>query len=73
MILIAVDTERCCGAGMCVLAAPELFDQSEDTGLVELLDASPGPALVDAARQAAATCPSGAITLAEFAPTTPRD
>ena len=60
---ISVDSEQCCGAGMCVLAAPDIFDQSEDTGLVVLLDATPSGDRVAAAEQAAATCPSRAISL----------
>lgn len=37
---ISVDTEKCCGAGQCVLVAPEIFDQDED-GIVILLDPAP--------------------------------
>ena len=59
---IEVDMGRCVGAGQCVLTAPSLFDQN-DAGLVEVLDAEPGDADVDAARTAAEVCPSGTITL----------
>ncbi|GAA2688300.1 ferredoxin [Streptomyces lunalinharesii] len=59
---ITVDTGRCVGAGQCVLTAPDLFDQDDD-GLVTVLDpASDAPA--GAAREAAALCPSGAISVA---------
>jgi ferredoxin len=62
-VRIETDTERCVGAGQCVLTAPELFDQ-DDTGIVTVLrepDADgPGAA---AAREAVAVCPSAAITL----------
>ncbi|GAA0915578.1 hypothetical protein GCM10009574_018210 [Streptomyces asiaticus] len=29
---ITVDEEKCCGAGQCVLIAPEVFDQREEDG-----------------------------------------
>lgn len=61
---ITVDRERCCGAGMCALTAPDVFDQSEDDGRVLVLDPVPPPALEAAVRGAAVLCPSGAITLA---------
>ncbi|MGY0055365.1 ferredoxin [Streptomyces sp. LZ34] len=60
---INADTERCVGAGQCVLAAPALFDQDDD-GTVMVL-AEPAPPTKDAAREAAHLCPSGAITLEE--------
>ncbi|GAA2379154.1 hypothetical protein GCM10010404_39380 [Nonomuraea africana] len=60
---ISVDRERCIGAGMCVLTAPEVFDQDTEDGRVILLDPAP-PSRDDAtARQAAHVCPSGAITI----------
>jgi len=60
---IRVDEEKCCGAGQCVLTAPEVFDQREEDGVVVVLDAHP-MAMADraAAREAAAVCPTGAIT-----------
>ncbi len=62
---INVDQEKCCGSGMCVLAVPDVFDQREDDGIVELLDAKPPQTLWPDVRDAAATCPSWAITLDE--------
>ncbi|AKA08008.1 MULTISPECIES: ferredoxin [Streptomyces] len=59
---ITVDTGRCVGAGQCVLTAPDLFDQDDD-GLVTVLDPTAG-ASAGAAREAAALCPSGAISVA---------
>ncbi|MFF4769720.1 ferredoxin [Streptomyces sp. AM 3-1-1] len=56
-------TEVCVGAGQCVLAAPEVFDQDEEDGLVRLLDARPAAALLPSVREARHRCPSGAITL----------
>ncbi|MFF3909947.1 ferredoxin [Streptomyces sp. NPDC001848] len=60
---LRVDRERCIGAGMCALTAPEVFDQDPDDGRVLLLHAVPPTAHRAAARMAAGVCPSGAITL----------
>ncbi|MGW7291087.1 ferredoxin [Streptomyces xiamenensis] len=62
---ISVDETRCCGAGQCVLIAPEVFDQREEDGIVELLAAAPEPAQHPAVREAAAVCPAVAITVHE--------
>lgn len=60
---ISVDEDKCCGAGQCVLLAPEVFDQREDDGVVLLLDPEPAPDRHAAVREAAAVCPAGAITV----------
>jgi ferredoxin len=57
---ISVDTEKCCGAGQCVLVAPEIFDQDED-GIVILLDPAPSDDLRDAVQDAIAICPADVI------------
>jgi ferredoxin len=59
---VTVDQEACVCSGQCVLAAPDVFDQSED-GFVVLLDHDPRPELHEDVRQAAATCPALAITV----------
>jgi ferredoxin len=63
MIKVHVDTERCVGAGHCVRAAADVFDQRDDDGIVVLLvDEAPdslAPNLVKAER----LCPSQAIRL----------
>jgi ferredoxin len=61
---VSVDTDKCCGAGQCVLVAPDVFDQGEDDGIVVLLDADPGADLQPAVREAAQVCPASAITVA---------
>ncbi|MFI5664476.1 ferredoxin [Streptomyces sp. NPDC051684] len=64
---ITVDEDKCCGAGQCVLIAPEVFDQRDDDGIVVLLDAQPPVdqhALVD---EAASVCPAAAIELSDKA------
>ncbi|MFJ9852865.1 ferredoxin [Streptomyces sp. NPDC101150] len=69
-----VDRERCCGAGMCALTAPEVFDQDAADGRVLLLLPRPPHEHRAAARDAAGLCPAGAISLGERAhadPSTP--
>ncbi|MGN9838241.1 ferredoxin [Nonomuraea sp. H19] len=61
---VVVDQERCVGAGQCVIAAPEVFDQRED-GIVLLQEPSPGADLQEAVREAAMLCPAAAIHMTE--------
>jgi ferredoxin len=63
MVKLTVDQERCCGAGTCVMLVPEVFDQREEDGVVVLLDATPADDKTDGVRNAAAVCPTAAITL----------
>ncbi|MET1075284.1 MAG: ferredoxin [Umezawaea sp.] len=60
---ITVDEDKCCGAGSCVLSAPEVFDQRDEDGVVVLLDAEPAEELHAAVREAAQVCPAAAILL----------
>ena len=62
---IAVDEAKCCGAGQCVLIAPEVFDQREDDGVAEVLEPSPAPEFHARVREAAAVCPAAAIQVVE--------
>jgi ferredoxin len=62
---VTVDQDRCCSSGQCVLTAPTVFDQSDDDGVVVLLQADPDPSLHAQLRTASALCPGGAITLVE--------
>ncbi|MER6003641.1 ferredoxin [Nonomuraea angiospora] len=64
---IVVDEAKCCGAGQCVLIAPEVFDQNEDDGIVILLEAEPAADRHAAVREAAAVCPGAAIQVNEDA------
>ena len=59
---VHADRDVCIGAGMCVLAAGEVFDQDDD-GIVVVLDER--PADEPAVREAVANCPSGALSLVE--------
>ncbi|MFI7102908.1 ferredoxin [Streptomyces sp. NPDC050161] len=60
---ITVDEDKCCGAGQCVLLAPEVFDQREEDGIVVLLDSEPPAGEHDTVREAAAVCPAAVIRL----------
>ncbi|UMP04535.1 ferredoxin [Amycolatopsis sp. EV170708-02-1] len=62
---ITVDQDKCCGAGTCVLLAPDVFDQREEDGIVLLLQESPGQDSHDIVREAADVCPGAAITVSE--------
>jgi ferredoxin len=62
---VTIDEAKCCAAGQCVLAAPDIFDQREDDGIVVLLDADPPAGQYDNVRQAAAVCPAVAIEVRE--------
>ncbi|GHH56833.1 ferredoxin [Streptomyces candidus] len=61
---ISVDTDRCVGAGQCVLSAPDVFDQ-DDLGIVMVLAEPADEPAREAARQAGVICPSQAITVGE--------
>ncbi|MFD4612430.1 ferredoxin-1 [Streptomyces sp. CB01373] len=64
MVRVNVDTDRCVGAGQCVLAVSDVFDQDDD-GLVTVLVQPSDPETLDAVREAAVVCPSMAITVVE--------
>ncbi|MEU9710932.1 ferredoxin [Streptomyces sp. NPDC047967] len=59
---VRAERGRCVGAGQCVLAAPAVFDQSDEDGLVVVLTEEPEANQVDAVRGAVWACPSGALT-----------
>ncbi|MGW0552310.1 ferredoxin [Streptomyces sp. NPDC003016] len=61
---ISVDTDRCVGAGQCVLSAPDVFDQ-DDMGIVLVLAEPADEPAREAAWQAGVICPSQAITVSE--------
>lgn len=62
---VVVNESRCIAAGQCVLNAPEVFDQREDDGIVEILNAHPGIEQHGAVRLAARLCPADVITVSE--------
>ncbi|GAB2764185.1 ferredoxin [Salinifilum aidingensis] len=64
---VTVDQDECCSAGTCAMLAPEVFDQRDEDGAVVLLNSEPPAELQGSAREAATTCPAGAIELGEDA------
>ncbi|TPQ23564.1 ferredoxin [Streptomyces sporangiiformans] len=60
---IVIDRDKCMGAGQCVLAAPEVFDQHEQDGRALLLVERPDRSRLDAVLEARDTCPLSAIRL----------
>jgi len=62
---IEVDLESCIGAGLCVMAAPEVFDQDPADGRVIVLDDTPAPDQLAAVREAVGLCPTAVLALRE--------
>ncbi|AWW40818.1 ferredoxin [Streptomyces sp. AS58] len=60
---VIVDHDKCCGAGNCVLSAPEVFDQSDQDGTVLLLDPEPAEEHRSAVEDAVTACPGTAISV----------
>ncbi len=60
---ITVDTERCCGSGMCALSAPDVFDQRDGDGTVVLMTQFAPPGRELSVRTASENCPCGAISV----------
>jgi ferredoxin len=63
VVHVTVDLGRCCSAGQCAVLAPAVFDQSEDDGVVVLLDPRPPASLEEGVRSAARRCPAQAISV----------
>jgi ferredoxin len=63
VVQVTVDVERCCSAGRCAVLAPAVFDQSDDDGVVVLLDPKPPASLKEGVRSAARRCPAQAISI----------
>ena len=60
---VTVDQDRCIAAGQCAAAAPDVFDQRDEDGVVVLVKAAPDAAEEDALRRAAGVCPALAIQI----------
>ena len=61
---VAIEYQKCTAAGQCLLAAPNVFDQSDENGTIVLLDPNPPeserPRVLDAINR----CPASVISLA---------
>jgi ferredoxin len=64
---IIADTHTCIGSGQCVLTAPDIFD-SDDDGLVAVLEPEPDASHEASVREAVSLCPSRALSLADARP-----
>lgn len=62
---VHADRERCVGAGQCLLAAPEIFDQADEDGVVVVLQPNPPIEAVAQVRAAVEACPARALALTE--------
>ena len=64
---VVVDYDKCESNGLCMSAAPEVFEVRDDDFLY-VLDETPPEALHARVRDAARLCPKQAITLIEDTP-----
>jgi ferredoxin len=60
---ISIDQDKCVAAGQCVAAAPEIFDQRDEDGIVVLLSTTAPPGTEDRVQHAATVCPAQVIQL----------
>ena len=60
---ISAESDRCVAAGQCYLAAPDVFDQSDDGGVVIVLQPEPPREALESVREAVRACPARALTL----------
>ena len=58
---ISIDQDKCIAAGQCAAAAPEVFDQRDEDGVVMLLTPVAPDGAEDAVEHAVALCPAQAI------------
>lgn len=62
---IRIHPDRCISAGHCVVAAEDIFGQSDADGVVILLDQHPPLGRYAAVKEAARKCPTAAIEVIE--------
>lgn len=60
---VRVKPEACVGHGMCRLAAPQIFELSDEDGHAYVIQENIPPDLDEAVRQAQRGCPEEAIEL----------
>ncbi len=61
---VLVDYSKCTAAGQCLLAAPNVFDQSTENGTIVLLDEAPPESEYPRVLDAVNRCPASVISLA---------
>ena len=61
---VVVDLNACDLHGLCVEAAPEVFEIGDD-GVLKVLNETPEPALRGKVDKAVRECPTGAISISE--------
>jgi ferredoxin len=62
---VIADLEVCIGAGVCVLTAPDVFDQGADDGLVRVLVEVVPADEERLVHEAVDLCPSAALSISE--------
>jgi len=62
-VKVRVDSEKCQGHTLCAMAAPDIFILSDIDGHSSVVSEDVPPALEEAVREAAGTCPEQAIVL----------
>ena len=62
---VIADLEVCIGAGVCVLTAPDVFDQGPDDGLVRVLVEEVPADEARLVREAVDLCPSAALSIVD--------
>ncbi len=62
-IEVVADRGRCLGSGNCFYSDPEVFDQSEQDGIVIVVNPNPSDEHRDAVLLAANLCPGQAISV----------
>lgn len=60
---VVVSTDKCVASGMCVLASPTVFTQSDADGSVEILDEHPSMTLINKVREAVNNCPAQVFSI----------
>lgn len=65
MTRVTVAQDKCISSGMCVLTAPDVFDQREYDGVVRLLVERPAADRLAAVQEAVEQCPASVIWIDE--------